>query len=305
VALLVDEHPGVDVSVIVPAYRADATLSACVDALLQQRFDGSVEVVVSASADDEGSLPTLPWDERLVALRSPRRVAASTARNRAVAASRGRLLAFTDADAVPDPGWLAALVAASEGGTKAVAGAVVNGTPRSAAGTVEYLVEFLDLHPNRPVRTAWHGATVNLLVPRDLWDRFGPFTEDLEGGEDTLLSGALRGAGAFRFEPRARVVHMNRTRFLDVARHQVMFGRFTAHLGRRGPYKLRPLVRYTPLAPIAGLGRVVSIYARVLAWAPDLRRRAVVLFPLVVATLTGWTWGLLVEGLRIARSARS
>ena len=210
---------------------------------------------------------------------------------------------FLDADAFAAPGWLAALAAAGGSGERAVAGAVVNGTPDSAIGTVEYLIEFLDLHPRRPPRTAWHGATCNLLVPRTVWDRHGPFPEDLEGGEDTLLTGALRAEGAFVFEPAAQVLHQNRTEWAAVYEHQVMFGRFTAHLGRRGPYKLRPLVRYTVLAPVAGAGRVVSLYLRVFFWAPELKWPAVKSLPLIVAVLSGWTSGLVAEGLRLDRDA--
>jgi hypothetical protein len=132
-----------------------------------------------------------------------------------------------------------------------------------------------------------------------MWERLGPFPEDLEGGEDTLITGAAREEGRFVFEPSARIVHRNRTRWREVAAHQVMFGRFTAHLGRRGPYKLRPLVRYTPLAPVAAVGRVASIYARVFAWAPELRVRAVLVLPMVVATLAGWGAGLAAEGARL------
>src|SRR5262249_61530566 len=50
-----------------------------------------------------------------VRLVEERRVQSSyAARNRGVAASHGELLAFTDADCVPDPGWVRALAAAFE-----------------------------------------------------------------------------------------------------------------------------------------------------------------------------------------------
>ncbi len=114
-----------------------------------------------------------------------------------------------------------------------------------------------------PPDTLWHGATCNLLVPRSLWDELGPFPEDLDGGEDTQLTMAARSRGRFRFAPDAVVTHQNRTRWSEVIAHQVTFGRFTARLGRRGAYRWLPLVRYTPLAPMAVLGRLASIYTRV------------------------------------------
>ncbi len=294
----------VDVSVIVPAYRAEATLERTVASLLAQEFSGSYEILVSASADDAVDLPQLPDDPRLHMVSHLPRSRAAAARNRAVTRAAGRLLAFTDADVVAAPDWLEQLVGASESGTRCVAGSVLNGTPKSAAGTVEYLVEFLDLHPDRPPATAWHGATCNLLVPRSLWEQLGPFPEDMGGGEDTLLTVRARAMGAFVFAPQAQILHLNRTSWPVVIRHHLQIGRFAAHLGRRSAYKLRPLVRYTPLAPIAALGRVVSLYARAAAWDRKLLLRAMVLSPMVVITLGAFGVGLALEGVRIDRAAR-
>jgi glycosyltransferase involved in cell wall biosynthesis len=285
------------VSVIVPAYRAP-TLPECLERLLAQQLDEPFEVIVCVSADTPAELPALPPSPQLQVLEHVPRLSAAQARNRAVKASSGSVLVFTDADAFVQPGWLAALLQASKD-RMCVAGAVENGTPDSAAGTVEYLVEFLDLHPERPGESLWHGATCNLLVPRDLWDELGPFPEDLDGGEDTLLTVQARARGRFTFEPTARIRHQNRRRWAEVILHQVAFGRFTARLARRSPYRLRPLVRYTVLAPVATIGRFVSIYARVFRWDREDARRAVVNSPGVVAVLAGWGWGLFTEGVRI------
>jgi glycosyltransferase involved in cell wall biosynthesis len=289
-----------DVTVVVPAFHAEATLADCVASLLAQDFAGAWEliVVVSGVADDADL--GLPFDPRLTVVRRTERRRAAAARNDGVAQSRGRLLAFTDADVVASPAWLRLLVQASDGGMLAVAGSVVNGTPASNMGTVEYLVEFLDFHSNRPSRTAWHGATCNLLVPRRIWEQFGPFPEDLSGGEDTLMTVELRSRGLFTFTGSASVTHRNRTRFGAVMRHQYEFGLFTARVGRRTrAYKMGFLVRHTALAPIATAGRLVSLYGRVAAWDRDNLGRAVRLAPGILAALLAWGVGLFREGLRL------
>lgn len=283
------------VSVVVPAYNGGPMLEDCIDSLLTQRFDRPYEVIIGASADNPSDLPRQRDDQRLTVLGWVGRVPAAAARNRGAAAARGELLAFCDADVLADPDWLQRLCDASRG-ELAVAGAVRNGTPGSRAGTIEYLVEFFDLHPARPVRTAWHGATCNLAVPRGLWEQHGPFPEDMGGGEDTLLTVALRRAGVFRFAPLAVITHRNRTRLRTVLAHQFELGRFTARLGRRSPYRLRFLVRYTPLAPVAAGGRVVSLLARVAAWTPAELPRTLLLLPGLVAAFAAWGAGLGFEG---------
>jgi hypothetical protein len=123
----------------------------------------------------------------------------------------------------------------------------------------------------------------------------------MEGGEDTLVTARLNQEGRFRFVPDAVVTHMNRTTWREVVHHQRSVGRFTARLARRSPYKFRPLVRYAPLVPIAVLGRIASIYARIWAWDGRFRARSVWLFPGVVITLVYWGAGLLAENLRPSR----
>src|SRR4051794_24889785 len=128
--MAVEDRP--TTSVIIPAYRA-STLPACLERVLTQDYADRFEVVVCVSADDASQLPVLPADDRLQVLTHVPRLSAAAARNRAVAASRGRLLAFTDADALPNGDWLTQLTAASRDHL-CVAGAVLNGTPDSAAG---------------------------------------------------------------------------------------------------------------------------------------------------------------------------
>jgi GT2 family glycosyltransferase len=274
--------------------------------VLAQDYDGPFEVIAVVSGVGPTESPDLPSDPRLRLVVSPARLSAAAARNCGVELARGSLITFTDADVVVDRNWLARMAGASMSGTRVVAGSVLNGTPESAVGTVEYLVEFLDLHPARPPRTAWHGATCNLLVPRSLWIRFGPFPEDMGGGEDTLLTVQVRRAGLFIFAPDASVVHRNRTSLRIVLAHQYEFGCFTARLARRSPYKFRPLVRVSVLAPMAAAARVASLYARVAAWSRQDLWRTLRLAPLIGVVLAAWGSGLLSEGLRLdVRSARN
>lgn len=292
----------IEVSIVVPAYRADSTIARCLSSLLNQDFPGAYEVIVCVSADQPGELPPLEKHRRLKVLTHVPRLGAAAGRNRAAAEARGRLIAFTDADVVADAAWLGRLAAAADF-TPCVAGSVLNGTPESTVGTAEYLLEFVDLHPARRPEAVHFGATCNLILERVLWEEAGPFPEDLEGGEDTLLTMDLRKRGLFAFAPEAAVHHLNRTRLLPFLQHQYRFGRFTGRLAvmdrmySGGPLRAT-LTRYASLAPIAAVLRAGWVYWRLATLDRQLLVRSLRCLPAVVAGSAAWGAGLVAQRVR-------
>jgi len=299
-----------EVSIVVPAYRAAGHLRRCVASLCAQRSDKVFEVIVVVSGNEEDDLSyadELPRDPLVTVIVHRPRLSAAEGRNLGVAQSRGDTLVFTDADVVAQEGWLVALLTASAG-QRCVAGAVLNGTPRSWAGTTEYMVEFLDLHPGRPPETIWHGATCNLAVPRALWEAYGPFVDALSaikevGSADTTFTLQASADGRLEFCPAARIVHMNRTELQTVLRHQVVLGRCAAVLARRNPtYPHRRLVTRWWAVPLVVGARWLSLWRRLLTWRIGLTPRALVLTPYVVAALVAWGRGLYQENRAAADS---
>jgi glycosyltransferase involved in cell wall biosynthesis len=297
-----------DVSVVIPAYKANKTLYRCVESVLQQDFPGSLEVVVCASGDDYGELPTLLPDPRLRLTSSVPRLSAAVARNRGAEEARGEGIAFADADVLVSKDWLQRLVHASAG-TRCVAGSVGNGTPESLIGSAEYLMQFIDVHPERKPDAVHFGATCNLYFPRALWESSGPFPEEMDGGEDTLVTAALRRQGLFVFEGRALVYHLNRTGLYQFVRHQYEFGRFSARIARSdvllaGTRLRQRLQSHVALVPVAVMGKICWIYFRVFTLDRGLVPTAIRCLPLIVCGVCAWGVGLLVEGFR-SRDARS
>lgn len=100
------------VSVIVPAYKAGATLRTAVDSLLGQSLR-EIEVVVVEDACPQACATVLDSvsDPRLRILRLPRNGGVSVARNAGIAEARAELIALLDADDISLPDRLAQQVA--------------------------------------------------------------------------------------------------------------------------------------------------------------------------------------------------
>ncbi|HET9073955.1 MAG TPA: glycosyltransferase family 2 protein [Solirubrobacteraceae bacterium] len=215
--------PAPVISVVVPAHNAEATLAATLTALLGQVGVPDLEVIVVDSASTDG---TRGLTER-VAARDPRvhvRVnpggEPAGSRNLGVAAARAERIAFTDADCVPEPGWLAAGLAALEH-ADLVQGRVLPAGPHRLWDRTLSVGHESGLY-----------ETANLFLHRDWVERAGGFAplpgfgEDRPFGEDTWLAWRARRRGA-------------RTAFCAeaVVRHAVFARRSGAYLAeqrRRG-----------------------------------------------------------------------
>jgi GT2 family glycosyltransferase len=276
-------------AVVIPALRAFSTLPAVLDALQPQIQGRDREViVVESSGTDAGRAlaETRGW-VRLVALAGP--TLPGRARNIGVSVAQADRLAFLDADAVPEPGWLDELEAALTPEVDAVAGAVLNGTPESAVGTAGFLLEFADWLPSAR-RSLLHAATCNLIVRRAAFDEQGGFIEDSFAGEDTIFTFQLGKRGRLAFAPQARVRHLNRTSIREYLRHQQRLGAGFAVICSRVDFPHRIMGR-PALAPLGVPFRLVALGRQLLGHRRE-GLQAVLLLPLVVLGLIAWGAGL-------------
>ncbi|MDX6386881.1 MAG: hypothetical protein QOD85_683 [Gaiellaceae bacterium] len=291
-------------SVVIPAYDSWETLPQVLEALRPQveaRSDRELILVESSQTHTAAELEgRWPW---LRAVTPSTRMWPGEARNVGAEQVRGELVAFTDADAIPEPDWLDELERALQPGTDVVAGVVLNGTPESVLGTSDYLLEFAAWIPGR-AGAPLHGATCNLLVRRDVLFERGGFPTDIWPGEDTVFTFPLGEAGRLTFAPAARVRHLNRTRFGEIVRHQYALGLAFRDVCRAVAFPHREFMRL-PLALVAGPLRVPVLWYRLLRWR-TVPRASAVLVPVALTIGCAWSAGATVAAVRgaLGRSSR-
>src|SRR4051812_13033994 len=112
------------VSVVICTYNRAAGLRQTLKALRYQTHrDFEVVVVAGPSTDDTASV-LAEFDGAIRTASCPVRNA-SRSRNLGIAATAGEVVAFIDDDAIPEPAWLADLVAAYDDDRVAGAGGLV------------------------------------------------------------------------------------------------------------------------------------------------------------------------------------
>ncbi|MFB3908364.1 MAG: glycosyltransferase family 2 protein [Candidatus Eisenbacteria bacterium] len=233
------------VSVVVPTYRRPALLARCLDALAEQdlgrsafevivvddgRCDASLQVVADRSRRSRLALRYL----RLVSHRGP-----AAARNAGWRAAAAAIVAFTDDDCVPSPGWLrAGIESLGEG----------------IAGAWGKIVIPISLRPTDYERDAsWlqqaEFATANCFLRRSVLEEVGGFDErfQLAWREDSDLYFTLieRGHEIRRIEP-AVVIHPVRPARFGVSVLQQSKSMFNALLYKKHPALYRARIQKSP-----------------------------------------------------------
>ena len=180
------------VTVVVPVFGDRGGLSDTLDALLDQDYDGSYDVVLVDNGDNAGSpvlgpgAPALPTAVPIRVVQEPA-PGSYAARNAGLRTSSAHVLAFTDADCAPRSDWLSAGVAALLAAPQPcfVGGRIhlVRSDPRRASAAELYELA-LGFPQHDYVTQSGFAATANLLVRRAVLDRVGPFRGELSSGGD-------------------------------------------------------------------------------------------------------------------------
>ena len=241
------------VTVVVPSRDRPLQTRACVESLLALDYptDGLEVLVV-----DDASEPPLSQaleDLSVRVLRLEENVGQSAARNLALEAARGEVIAFIDNDCLAHPDWLRALVPPlCEPGVDVAGGRVLSPPPDGRIAAFEAVRSSLDMGTvggavglREPIA---YLPSCNLAADRETLRRLGGFDEAMLLGEDAdLVWRAARAGSGVRYEPAAKIVHRHRTRLLAFLRRRADYGSSEADLQLR-----HPGARRTMMVPVVG-----------------------------------------------------
>jgi glycosyltransferase involved in cell wall biosynthesis len=281
------------ISVVVPCRGHASELRNCLLGLQQQIITSSYEVIVVDSAADPAVVDVVADFSTSRLVRSASGLLAGEARNLGVREARGHYLAFTDADCIPQPGWLASAVAALDGGAKVVGGPVLDAFPLHPIAAADNLLQFVDFSPNRPNGAAFYFPGCNMALSRVVFDELGGFSSSLPAGEDVLLTSkaATRWPNRLSFVRGMRVCHTGRTKIREFWRHHEVFGFYRGCLS----LQLRPIYQrlggHAMLAVPIVFKRLSYIMIRAALWNRLGLLRIILLMPILILGLVAWTKG--------------
>ncbi|CAA9504774.1 MAG: hypothetical protein AVDCRST_MAG30-2135, partial [uncultured Solirubrobacteraceae bacterium] len=200
------------VTVVVPSHGRPLRLRWLLNALEEQSLPRQDWELVVVTDDAGEETPRLLESHPLTGagvlrhhLLPPGTGSPARQRNVGWRAARAPLVAFTDDDCRPDPGWLDALLAVAADAPGSIVQGATRPDPYELAVLAAPRTRTLRVEP--PQREC---PTCNVLYPRALLERMGGFDEAFGGpaGEDTDLAERARATGAaLAAAPAAVVFH--------------------------------------------------------------------------------------------------
>jgi GT2 family glycosyltransferase len=256
------------VSVVVPAYNAQKTLTLCLESALTQSY-AALEVIV---VDDASTDRTADIGRELgcVLIEQPANRGVSAARNAGAAASRGEILFFLDSDVALDAGAVASAVAAL--GADPRCGCVYGvyaKEPLIDDGRVE-VCRTLQLHCalSRAVGLTKTAVFALAAMPRAVFEDVGPFDENLRSAEDDDYSERLLARYRIRLTDTVTGRHDEADRLLPLLAEQYRRAQLLRFAARN---RLRAgALRVNSTAGLLAAALTIATLPLALAWLPLL-----------------------------------
>lgn len=250
------------ISVVIPAYRAQATIGACLDALRAQLTPADeVLVIVDDESREEMRALCEPRGARVL---TPNRGAAA-ARNLGAEHARGDIVLFLDADCVPEHNWVRAMLAPFAD-AEIVGACGMKRTQQRGIVPRFIQLEFDYRYDNeRRLRHIDFVDSGTAAYRREVFLQNGGFDTRLSDAEDTDLSYRLSERGyKMALAAEAIVYHPHPESLVEYVRRKFVYAFWRAQVYARHPRKLASDSRTPQTQKLQGL-LVVSLLGLLVA----------------------------------------
>ena len=264
------------VSIIVPVYGMSETIEKCVESLLNLDYHDYEVIIVNDKTPDDSSeiVAGILSKYPVKVINRPERKGISSARNDGVRVSKGKIIAFTDADCTVDRNWLRELVKnySVHKGRVGGVGGIIRTPPE--AKLFEKCVGTLNM-PNPAYlsgRLAMSIAGANSSYPRKVIERLGGWDEDIIwGGDDVDFNFRIRKEGfSLLVEPKAIVYHHHRQDPISLLNWRMKSGESKFSMYLKYPRMYSKVVSNIRLAPrfILGTGLFtgLAVFSSIIVW---------------------------------------
>lgn len=289
-----EQNKEICASVIIPSYNCARYIGNLLQSLQAQKTDYAFEVIVVDSGTDNTAELVSRDFPQVNLIHSKKRLHPGEGRNLGINNAKSDLFLFTDTDCRVGELWVNDIINGYKAGKQIIVGPVMNGTPRSLWGTVEYLLEFFDSWNVRNGIKIGPCGTLNVFFTRAIFAKYGPFDNYLNGSDSRFFRRALAGGDVIYWQTDMRVWHHNRTNLRAVIRNQFKLGKGAAKTGREFKSRNSFMVEHPYLIPLAPLLRSIRIGWILMRKCPRNFLIYLLLYPLALA-------GLIVHGFGFAK----
>lgn len=224
------------VSVIVPVLNASSHIDDCIMSLIDQDFPRTqYEIIIVDNGSKDDTLNILKRYKGHIEIFSESKKGSYAARNNGIAGSKGKIIAFTDADCIADKNWIKELCKAfiSED-IGCVVGNVKAYPGKSLIEIFSKNKGILSQKVGLESKFLPYGQTANMAFRKDVFETIGEFDNSLISGGDADISWRMQIETGYKlvYCQNSIVEHRHRTSLKGLFKQQFRYG-----FGRISLYK--------------------------------------------------------------------
>lgn len=283
-----------DISIIIPSYNSEKTISACLKSVLNQKTNLVYEVILVDSSVDKTPNIVKSDFSQIKFIHFKKKTPAGKARNIGIKAAKSGIVVCLDSDCfAASDNWLNQIYKAHE--KHDIVGARVgNGNPRNLFGWGIFLMEFCEWITKKDKNMKML-LSYNISYKRKIFQKYGYFPESSFLNEELLFNSKVK--EPLFFSSRIEVKHINRTNFYTIVRHCFKLG-FGGGMARKQMSTLPGsfLVRYPVLIILLPFARLF------LSGLRSLQANYLLIFllvsPLILINSISYSIGFLISSIK-------